>query len=65
MPREHIGEQTGNWFARIVGGGDVSKSFHYSPAYPKGMKAQAFWDAEFDRIHGIDSTLFRTRRGPA
>jgi cysteine synthase len=41
---------------------EVWKSFHYSQAYLDGMKAQSFWDAEFDKIRDIDSALLQTRR---
>jgi cysteine synthase len=40
---------------------EVWKSFGYSQAYLDSMKSQAFWDAEADRIPGIDSALLRTR----
>ena len=41
---------------------NVWKSFHYSQAYLESMKSQAFWDAEFDRIPGIDAALLQARR---
>jgi cysteine synthase len=40
---------------------EVWKSFGYSQAYLDSMKSQAFWDAEADRIPGIDSALLQTR----
>jgi cysteine synthase len=42
---------------------EVWRSFHYSQAYLDGMKSQSFWDAEFDKIRGIDAALLQTRAG--
>jgi cysteine synthase len=36
---------------------NVWRKFNYSQAYLDGMKSQAFWDAEYDKIHAIDETL--------
>lgn len=41
----------------------VWRTFQYSQAYLDSMKSQSFWDAEFEKIHGIDSALLRTRVG--
>ena len=40
---------------------DVWKQFHYSQAYLDGMKSQAFWDAEFEKIARIDEALTAAR----
>ena len=40
---------------------EVWKSFDYSQAYLDSMKSQSFWDAEFDKIRGIDARLLQTR----
>jgi hypothetical protein len=40
---------------------EVWRSFHYSQAYLDGMKSQSFWDAEFDKVRGIDAALLQTR----
>ena len=42
---------------------EVWRNFQYSQAYLDSMKSPSFWDAEFDRIHGIDSALLRARVG--
>ena len=42
---------------------EIWKSFHYSQAYLDGMRSQSFWDAEFDKTHGIDEALLQTRVG--
>jgi len=40
---------------------EVWRSFQYSQAYLDRMKSPSFWDAEFDKIPGIDSALVRAR----
>ncbi len=35
--------------------------FGYSLAYLEGMKTQAFWDSEYEKIREIDATLARVR----
>jgi len=40
---------------------EVWKPFRYSQSYLDGMKSQSFWDAEFDKIGGIDSALLEKR----
>ena len=42
---------------------EVWSAFHYSQAYLNGMKSQSFWDAEFEKIPGIDAALLQTRLG--
>ncbi len=45
----------------------VWTGFGYSRAYLDSMKSQAFWDAEYDKISGIDESLLsrRSRRSGA
>ncbi len=40
----------------------VWTGFGYSRPYLEGMKSQSFWDAEFDKIHGIDEGLLAVRK---
>jgi cysteine synthase len=40
---------------------EVWRGLHYSHAYLEGMKSQAFWDAEFEKIPEIDGALARAR----
>ena len=39
----------------------VWTAFGYSESYLAGMKAQSFWDAEFDKISSIDEALLAIR----
>jgi cysteine synthase len=40
----------------------VWTGFGYSRPYLESMKSQSFWDAEFDKIHGIDEGLLAVRK---
>ena len=40
----------------------VWTAFGYTRPYLESMKAQSFWDGEFDRIHGIDEGLLAVRK---
>jgi cysteine synthase len=40
----------------------VWTSFGYSRAYLESMKAQSFWDGEFDKIPAIDQALLKARK---
>jgi hypothetical protein len=40
----------------------VWTGFGYSRPYLESMKSQSFWDAEFDRIGGIDEGLLAVRK---
>jgi hypothetical protein len=42
---------------------DVWVKFHYTPAYLDRMKSQSFWDAEYEKIRGIDESLSCSRAG--
>jgi cysteine synthase len=42
---------------------EVWTKFHYTPAYLNSMKSQSFWDGEYEKIHGIDESLSRSRAG--
>ena len=42
---------------------DVWSAFHYSSEYLNSMKSQSFWDAEFEKVPGIDEGLLKARRG--
>lgn len=39
----------------------VWKNFGYSQAYLDSMKSQGFWDAEYEKIGGIDEAVLRAR----
>ncbi|HEY3836206.1 MAG TPA: pyridoxal-phosphate dependent enzyme [Bryobacteraceae bacterium] len=41
---------------------EVWKGFGYSQAYLKAMKAQSFWDDEYEKIRAVDSALMRDRQ---
>jgi hypothetical protein len=40
---------------------EVWTKFGYTPAYLDAMKSQSFWDAEYQKIEGIDEALLRAR----
>ena len=39
----------------------VWSGFGYSPSYLERMQSQSFWDAEFEKIEGLDRNLGKTR----